>query len=93
MSKTTLIKFMSKEELIKMLVQIKNFRNPITGKYHHSYRRYGDNDGWNLAEYRFRLENLDFVDVLLCGEGYVRYTGCSGVVLDMMERRFGFVEE
>ena len=87
----TLIKFMTKEELVNMLVQIKNFRNPMTGKYHKKYVT--DGNKWSMAEHSFRLENLDFVDALICEEGYVRYTGKSQVVLEMMKERFGFVEE
>lgn len=90
--KTTLVKFMTEEELINMLVKIKNFRNPNTGKYHHAYRTNGGM-AWSRAEYGFRLSNLDYVDVLLSKSGYVRYCGCSEAVLDMMKYRFGFVEE
>ena len=90
---TTLVKFMTEEELVKMLVQIKNFKNPVTKKHHHCYQRNPLSNKWNLAEYSFKLKNLDFVDVLICGEGYVRYSGCSEEVLQMMKCRFGFVEE
>ena len=34
----TLIKFMTKEELVDMLTQIKNFKNPYTHKAHHGYK-------------------------------------------------------
>lgn len=95
MKRTSLIKFMTKEELVQMLVQIKNFRNPKTGKFHHCYKTYEAhmNNKWNRAEYKFNLNNLDFVDVLIVGDGYVRYYGCCGEVLDMMKYRFGFTEE
>lgn len=95
MSKTTVIKFMTKEELVNMLVQIKNFRNPNTGKYHHKFKTSEEcwANKWNRAEYKFNMNNLDFADVLICGEGYVRYYGRCFEVLDMMIRRFGFVEE
>lgn len=95
MKKRVVIKFMKKEELVKMLVQIKNFRNPNTGKYHHKYKTHEEHmqNEWNLAEYRFNMKNLDFVDVLICGEGYVRYYSKQPEVMDMMIERFGFEEE
>lgn len=91
----SVIKFMKKEELVDMLVQIKNFRNPNTGKHFKKYQTCQDHwtNPWNRAEYRFNLKNLDFVDVLICGEGYVRYYGGNEDVLDMMRKRFGFVDE
>ena len=95
MKTTTMIKFMKKEELVNMLVQIKNFKNPRTGKFHHKFQtqRGHITNKWNLAEYRFNMKNLDFVDVLVCGEGYVRYYGWSSEVLEMLKERFGFEEE
>jgi hypothetical protein len=95
MKTTTMIKFMTKEELVKMLVQIKNFRNPYTHKAHHNYKTCEESwaDPWNRAKYKFNMNNLDFADVLVCGEGYVRYCGRSYEVLEMLEEKFGFEEE
>lgn len=95
MKRTSLVRFMTKEELVNMLVQTKNFRNPVTGKRHHKCQTAEEAwaNKWNRAEYRFNLKKLDFVDVLICGEGYVRYYGQTAEVLDMMKERFGFVEE
>lgn len=92
---TTVIKFMKEKDLVDMLVRIRNWRNPNTKKYLKKYcsaEKHWENE-WNLAEYKFNMRNLDFVDVLICGEGYVRYFGCSDEVLDMMRERFGFVDE
>lgn len=97
MKKTvTLIKFMTKEELVNMLVQIKNFRNPATGKYHHGFRTDEQcwSDKWVRAKYRFNMNNLDFIDPLIHDEGgYVRYSGASTEVLEMLIEEFGFNEE
>lgn len=92
----SLIKFMTKEELVNILVQIRNFKNPRTGKFLKKYKTVEEHwaNKWNLAEYKFNMKNLDFVDVLICGEGYVRYYyKRDGEVSDMMKERFGFVEE
>lgn len=92
---TSLVKFMTKEELVNMLVQIKNFRNPVTLKYHHPYKTIEENwaNKWKRAEYNFNMKNLDFVDVLVAGEGYVRYYGGNDLTKDMLKERFGFIEE
>lgn len=91
----SLIKFMTEEELVNMLVQIKNFRNPVTGKRHHKCYTVEEHwkNRWNVPEHKFNMKNLDFVDTLICGEGYVRYYGTNEEVLVMMKERFGFVEE
>lgn len=92
---TTVIKFMKEKDLVDMLVRIRNWKNPNTRKYLRKYRTCDEHwaNEWNCAEYKFNMKNLDFVDVLICGEGYVRYSGCSDEVLDMMRERFGFVDE
>ena len=93
MKAVTMIKFMKKEELVDMIVQIKNFKHPVTHKAHHRYVT-GDDaylDKWNRAKYRFNMNNLDFVDPLMNDEGgYVRYHGASSEVLDMLKEVFGF---
>ena len=90
---TTLVKFMTKEELVEMLVQIKNFKHPVTRKWHHKFKTTEEcwADPWNRAKYKFRMDNLDFVDALINDDGgYVRYTGASEEVLDMLKVKFGF---
>ena len=91
----TLIKFMNKEELVDMIIQIKNFRNPNTGAFHHKYRTCQEkiDDKYRMAKHRFNISNLDYVDILLLDEGYVRYRGCSEIVLSMLKCKFGFSEE
>lgn len=96
MSTVTLIKFMKKEELVKMLCEIKNFRNPVTGKHHHGFKTCEESwaDRWNRARYKFNMNNLDFVDPLIYDDGgYVRYTGRSFEVLEMLKIEYGFEEE
>ena len=96
MKAITLIRFMTKEELVDMLVQVKNFKNPVTGKYHHGFKSAEQSlaDQWNRAKYRFNMDNLDFVDALINDDGgYVRYHGASEEVLDMLRIKFGFEEE
>jgi hypothetical protein len=96
MEKTTLVKFMTREELVSMLVQIKNFKNPDTGKYHHAFKTCEQHwaDRWNCARYRFNMKNLDYVDALVYDDGgYVRYTGCAYEPLMMLKHEFGFREE
>jgi hypothetical protein len=93
----TLIKFMTKEELVNMLIQIKNFRNPVTKKRHHGYVT-GDEifkDKWHRAKHKFNMNNLDYVDALIFEDGgYVRYHGACDEVLDMLKVKFGFeIEE
>jgi hypothetical protein len=92
----TLVKFMKQEELVDMLTQIRNFKNPNTGRMHHGYRsnEVSLNDEWNRAKYRFNMNNLDYLDPLMNEEGgYVRYRGCSEEVLAMLRIKFGFEEE
>lgn len=96
MKPTTYIKFMTKEELVNMLIQIKNFKNPITKKHHHKYKTCEENwsDRWNRAKYRFNMNNLDFVDALIYENGgYVRYHGACEEVFEMLRIEFGFREE
>lgn len=96
MKPTTYVKFMTKEELVNMLVQIKNFRNPNTGKFHHGFMKTEDHwmDRWSCAKYRFNMNNLDFVDALTYDDGgYVRYHGASEEVFEMLKTKFGFREE
>lgn len=95
MKNMSVIKFMKKDELVGMLVQIKNFKNPVTRKFHHKFQTCEDHwvNQWTLAEHHFNMKNLDFVDVLICGEGYVRYYGRNERVFEMMRERFGFVDE
>lgn len=95
MNKNSVIKFMKKEELVNMLIQIKNFRNPNTKKFLKKFKTCEESlaNPWTYAEYRFNLKNLDYEDALICGEGYVRYYGKSEEVLEMMRKRFGFVDE
>lgn len=96
MKSTTMIKFMTKEELVNMLVQIKNFRNPSTHKFHHGFKTAEEcwADKWNQAKYAFNMNNLDFVDPLIYDEGgYVRYCGRRADVLQMLKEEFGFEEE
>jgi hypothetical protein len=97
MKKTvTLVKFMTKEELVNMLIQIKNFINPVTKKRHHCYRTADQclDDKWHRAKYKFNMNNLDYVDALIYEEGgYVRYTTWCKEVIDMLKTEFGFEEE
>lgn len=92
----SLIKFVTKEELVNMLIQIRNFRNPNTGKHYKKYKTWQEHmdNKWGRAEHYFQMRNLDFVDVLICGEGYVRYYyNKSTETVDMLKLRFGFLEE
>ena len=96
MKAKTLVKFMTKEEFVEMITQIKNFINPVTHKRHHGYGTYEEhlNDPWNRAKYRFNMKNLDFVDTLINDDGgYVRYRGASEEVMNMLIVKFGFEEE
>lgn len=96
MKAITLMKFMTKEEFVEMITQIKNFKNPVTGKMLHGYGTYTArmNDIWRRAKYRFNMNNLDFVDALINPEGgYVRYHGAQDEVLDMLKYKFGFEED
>ena len=92
----TLIKFMTKEELVNMLVQIKNFRHPTLHKRCHGYKT-GDGafkDKWRVAKHKFNMNNLDYVDALVFEDGgYVRYDSAVDEVLDMLKEKFGFEEE
>lgn len=92
----SVIKFMKKEELIEMLVKIRNWKHPDTKRFLKKYRTCEEcwANEWTLAEYKFNMKNLDFVDVLICNEGYVRYYYSKRTcAVDMLIERFGFIEE
>lgn len=96
MRTVTMVKFMNKEELVNMLIQIKNFRNPTTGRYYRKYNTAEESwaDRWTWAKSCFNMNNLDFVDPLINPDGgYVRYTGRSYKVVEMLKEEFGFREE
>ena len=96
MKKVTMVRFMTKEELVDMMIQLRNFVNPNTRKRHHRCRTAEEcwADPWNRARYGFNMNNLDYVDALILPDGgYVRYYGAADDVLDMLKIKFGFEEE
>ena len=91
----TLVRFMTKEEFVDFITQIKNFRHPVLHRWHHGFKscEASWSDPYNRAKYRFNMKNLDYADVLIVGEGYVRYHGASEEVLEMLKVKYGFEEE
>jgi hypothetical protein len=88
----TLIKFMTKEELIKMMSSIKNFK--YNGRCIKPYGHYNEPNWVTRAKHTFKISRVDYVDVLLVGEGYVRYDSRKdSIIYDMLTELYGFVEE
>ena len=84
MSSVTYVKFMKREELIKMLTEIHSFSIVTAdGKTIRMDKRLKENRPtyenihgiricWHAVA--FKLSAFDYEDVLKCGEGYVRYS-------------------
>ena len=86
----TLIKYMKKEELIKMMKSIKKFK--MDGR-----APKGNTDPnlyWRRAKHNVQIENIDYIDVLLCDEGYVRVeTERYSDVYNLFILKYRFYEE
>lgn len=85
MASVTYVKFMTREELVKMLTEIHRFSIKDTeGKtvtvdnrlYRPTYEKFNDvTICWHATA--FKLSAFDMNDVLVSGEGYVRYNSYS----------------
>lgn len=86
----TMIKYMKQEELIAMVCECKNLCHPVTGKRHH---KQADTPRDHVyGRFAFNIKRMDYLDVLLLGEGYVRYETRTPEVIELL-RLYGFVEE
>lgn len=75
----TFIKFMTKEELIKFITDVHNFKMKTTdGKTLVSKRTYVESYQGGFDPCNIKLKSLDCLDVLISGSGYVRYYGHNG---------------
>lgn len=75
----TFVNFMTKEELLEFITDVHNFRmRTIDGRILTSKRTYvkGYQPGFDASN--IKLGSLDYLDVLISGAGYVRYTGWLG---------------
>lgn len=75
----TFVKFMTKEELIKFITDVHNFKiKTKDGRTLISKRTYVNGYQGNFDPCNLKLGSLDCLDVLIVGYGYVRYNGYLG---------------
>lgn len=106
MASRTYIKFMTREDLVKMLTEIHRFSikdetgKTITMDNRIDRPKYENFDGiticWHAAA--FKLSAFDMEDVLISGEGYVRYSSFAYSKDDtpqgkILMHRYGFQRE
>ena len=95
----SLVKFMTKEELVNMVSYIMDYNNEQANKYDSFAEAYcigGDEwREWASLHRSFKLERLDYEDVFLFEDGgYVRYNaGFMEYFAELLKKKFGFVEE
>ena len=108
MAGVTYVKFMTREELIDMLKEIRTFsmltkdgrRLVLDEKIDEQKPTYTDYDGTRICWHAtaFKLNAFDYLDCIMAGEGYVRYSTWQygkkethqGIIL---RNRYGFSRE
>lgn len=75
----TFVKFMTKEELIKFVTDVHNFKMRTNdGRILTSKRTYTTGYQACMDASNIKIKSLDCLDVLISGSGYVRYRGWLG---------------